>query len=129
MFLMPARKVVADLSHGHARAGGDGAHAQAEADDVRHAADAGGDDEACARTEIDFHPPAAEYTPKSAATESGALLRALWQSPYRLRIALLALGIMAVLVGNVVGQIRLNDWNGAFFDAVAQRNLAHLSHQ
>jgi putative ATP-binding cassette transporter len=32
------------------------------------------------------------------------------------------IAIVAVLVGNMVGQVRLNEWNGAFFDAVERRN-------
>ncbi|MXQ11299.1 ABC transporter ATP-binding protein/permease [Microvirga makkahensis] len=34
----------------------------------------------------------------------------------------LALAILVVLIGNMVGQVRLNQWNGAFFDAVEKRN-------
>jgi len=42
---------------------------------------------------------------------------------------LLAIGIAAVLIANMVGQIRLNEWNGSFFDALQQRNLASLGNQ
>lgn len=79
--------------------------------------------------EIDFRPPAAEYKERSALSEIAALLRALWHSPHRLRVAVLAGGIVAVLLGNMAGQLRLNTWNGAFFDAVAQRSLNGLGHQ
>ncbi|MFL5022862.1 MAG: ABC transporter ATP-binding protein/permease [Microvirga sp.] len=34
----------------------------------------------------------------------------------------LVLAIVLVLIGNVFGQVRLNEWNGAFFDAVEKRN-------
>jgi putative ATP-binding cassette transporter len=34
----------------------------------------------------------------------------------------LALAIFVVLLGNMLGQVRLNQWNGAFFDAVEKRN-------
>ena len=34
----------------------------------------------------------------------------------------LALAIFVILLGNMVGQVRLNQWNGAFFDAVERRN-------
>ena len=30
--------------------------------------------------------------------------------------------IVAVLIGNMIGQVRLNQWNGAFFDALEKRN-------
>ncbi len=53
----------------------------------------------------------------------------LWRSHHRLRVAFLAVGIAAVLLGNIFGQIRLNEWNGSFFDALAQRNVASLLHQ
>ncbi|MEZ0169189.1 ABC transporter ATP-binding protein/permease [Microvirga sp. TS319] len=36
----------------------------------------------------------------------------------------LAIAIVVVLIGNMVGQVRLNQWNGAFFDAVEKRNTA-----
>jgi putative ATP-binding cassette transporter len=76
-----------------------------------------------------FAPPAADYEPKSAARESLTLLHALWRSRHRLRVILLSVGIAAVLVANMAGQIRLNEWNGAFFDALQQRNLGTLGHQ
>src|SRR5215210_6878181 len=34
----------------------------------------------------------------------------------------LALAITAVLIANMLGQVRLNRWNGAFFDAIEKRN-------
>ncbi|WP_114184757.1 ABC transporter ATP-binding protein/permease [Microvirga aerophila] len=34
----------------------------------------------------------------------------------------LVLAIVIVLVANMFGQVRLNEWNGAFFDAVERRN-------
>jgi len=36
-------------------------------------------------------------------------------------IALLVIGITIFLVINMFGQIRLNEWNGSFFDALAGR--------
>jgi putative ATP-binding cassette transporter len=33
----------------------------------------------------------------------------------------LSVAILAVLIGNMFGQVRLNQWNGAFFDAVEKR--------
>lgn len=78
---------------------------------------------------FEFEPPSATYERKSAASESLTLLRLLWRSGHRLRIVLLASGIAGVLVANMVGQIRLNQWNGSFFDALAQRNFAALAHE
>ena len=80
------------------------------------------------RQSSSVHPPAA-YEGRSAARESLTLLRSLWHSASRLRISLLAAGIVVVLVGNMIGQVRLNNWNGAFFDALSQRNLPGLGNQ
>jgi putative ATP-binding cassette transporter len=76
-----------------------------------------------------FHPPSVAYEGRSAAAESFALAKNLWQSRYRFIVSLLAGGILLVLIGNMFGQIRLNDWNGAFFDAIAKKNLTELGHQ
>jgi vitamin B12/bleomycin/antimicrobial peptide transport system ATP-binding/permease protein len=54
----------------------------------------------------------------------GSLLGALWRSRYRGRVGLLAAGIVVVLCANALGQIRLNAWQGAFFDSLEQRDLA-----
>jgi putative ATP-binding cassette transporter len=76
-----------------------------------------------------FHPPVLAYEGKGVVAESIAFLRDLCRSKARSRIILLFAGILAVLVGNMVGQIKLNDWNGSFFDTIAQRNLSALWHQ
>jgi putative ATP-binding cassette transporter len=78
---------------------------------------------------VKFHPPAVSYEGDSAAHESFALLGALWRGASRVPAVLLFAGIFVVLVGNMVGQIRLNDWNGSFFDIIAQRDLSALGHQ
>ncbi len=77
----------------------------------------------------EYQPPAVEYKSKSAFAECWALLRPLWRSKYRGRIGLLAAGIVALLVGNMVGQIKLNEWHGAFFDALEQQNLGVFGNQ
>jgi putative ATP-binding cassette transporter len=60
----------------------------------------------------------------SVIAQLGSLLSALRTSPFRRRVGVLALGMAMVLCLNVVGQIRLNAWQGSFFDAIEQRNLA-----
>src|SRR3546814_5892219 len=77
----------------------------------------------------EYQPPAVEYEEKGALAESWALLRTLCQSRYRVAIGLLAGGIVAVLVGNMVGQVQLKQWHGAFFDALEQQNLPAFGHQ
>src|SRR6185437_9508096 len=66
---------------------------------------------------------------KTAISQVVSLVRALWESSHRVRIAMLVGGIAAVLVANMAGQIELNEWNGSFFDALQQRNLAALGHE
>jgi vitamin B12/bleomycin/antimicrobial peptide transport system ATP-binding/permease protein len=62
-------------------------------------------------------------------TQLRPLLSALAASPYRRRLGLLAAGIVLVICANSVGQIRLNAWQGAFFDALEQRALAAFGGQ
>ena len=77
-------------------------------------------------------PPAGRMRPAAGGSLIGqlrCLLSALWTSRYRRRIGLLAAGIVVVLCANAVGQIRLNAWQGTFFDALEQRNLAIFAAQ
>jgi vitamin B12/bleomycin/antimicrobial peptide transport system ATP-binding/permease protein len=72
-------------------------------------------------------PPAGRLRPAaggSVVAQLSSLLAALWASRYRGRVGLLAAGIVIVLCANSFGQIRLNAWQGDFFDALEQRNLA-----
>jgi vitamin B12/bleomycin/antimicrobial peptide transport system ATP-binding/permease protein len=135
MAAMLARGVVSDLPdrrnstpalRARPRPVAEGSRAEADAGDVADAGDEFGNSGHC---ELDFRPPAAEYKPKSGFHESVSLLRSLWRSSHRARISLLAAGIVVVLAVNMLGQIRLNQWHGAFFDAVARRNLSALGHQ
>ena len=105
------------------------AEPRAKWNDFRGEVDRGCPEAVGARPDITFEPPAATYKERSAVVESVALLGSLWRSRHRWRVTLLAGGIAAVLTANMAGQIRLNQWHGAFFDAVAQRNLAALGNQ
>jgi putative ATP-binding cassette transporter len=106
-----------------------GAHADSHIQGDDLLGEIGGRPDVAGATTPEFQPPAAVYEGRSAASESRTLLRALWHSGHRLRVVLLAAGIAAVLIGNMVGQIRLNTWNGSFFDSLAQRNLSSLLHE
>jgi putative ATP-binding cassette transporter len=108
---------------------GEHADSRPQTDKIRAAADAARPDAADSATGSEFRPPAAAYEGKSAARESLILLLSLWRSASRLRISLLAAGIVAVLTGNIIGQVRLNNWNGDFFDALSQRDLPGLGNQ
>ena len=65
----------------------------------------------------------------SVIAQLGSLLAALRASRYRLRLALLAAGIVLAICANSVAQIRLNAWQGDFFDAIEQRDLATFGAQ
>jgi putative ATP-binding cassette transporter len=106
---------------------GEHADARQHADDLE--SEAAGRPAVAGTTTPEFQPPAATYEAKSAASECASMLRALRRSRHRLRIGLLAGGIAVVLAGNMFGQIKLNTWNGSFFDTLQQRNLPSLGHQ
>ncbi|MGH6885922.1 MAG: ABC transporter ATP-binding protein/permease, partial [Geminicoccales bacterium] len=57
------------------------------------------------------------------------LARALATSRYRSRLGLLAAGIVVVICANAAGQIRLNSWQGAFYDAIEQKHVAAFTTQ
>ncbi len=57
------------------------------------------------------------------------LLRALAGSPRRSQLLLLAVGVVAVICTNAAGQIRLNSWQGAFYEAIEQRHMAAFTTQ
>ncbi len=56
-------------------------------------------------------------------SQLGSLLRALGASPERRRIALMAIGIIVIICATAVGQVRLNLWQGSFYNALEQRDL------
>jgi putative ATP-binding cassette transporter len=58
-----------------------------------------------------------------------SLLVALSGSRYRNRLALLAAGIVVVMCANSLSQIWLNIWQGDFFDAIEQRDVATFGAQ
>ena len=66
---------------------------------------------------------------ESVVTQLLTLLRALRASPYRRRLALLAIAIVVVICANAAGQIRLNVWQRAFYDALEQRHVAAFMSQ
>src|SRR4029450_9799428 len=72
-----------------------------------------------------LRPPADE----SVFGQLSSLLSALYVSRYRGRLAPPPRGILIVLCVNVVGQIRLNVWQGDFFNALEQHNLTIFGSQ
>ncbi|MCW5773999.1 MAG: ABC transporter ATP-binding protein/permease, partial [Rhodospirillaceae bacterium] len=57
------------------------------------------------------------------------MLRALSRSRYRKRLGWLALGLFIVVCANTYGQIRLNAWNGSFYDTLERRSLWALGNE
>lgn len=62
-------------------------------------------------------------------SDLGLVLSDVFKNHKGYRVARLGLLILAVLVANMFGQVRLNEWNGAFFDAVEKRDGAAFLHQ
>src|SRR5918995_1740079 len=58
-----------------------------------------------------------------------SLLRALRVSPYRSRLALLAIGSVVIVCANAAGQIRLNIWQRDSFNALEQMHVPAFTTQ
>jgi putative ATP-binding cassette transporter len=65
--------------------------------------------------------PPPEIGFRDAFRQLRVLFGALRRSPYRRACFLLTFGLVAVICLNMLGQIRLNAWQGDFFDALEQR--------
>jgi putative ATP-binding cassette transporter len=59
----------------------------------------------------------------------GMMLRALWAAPVRYKLFLLSGALFAVVALTAYGQIRLNDWNQPFYDALSHRDFAKFLEQ
>jgi putative ATP-binding cassette transporter len=57
------------------------------------------------------------------------LLATLRGAPQRRQLTWLAVGLVGVLIGNMAGQVRLNQWHGDFFDAIEHKGLAAFGQQ
>jgi putative ATP-binding cassette transporter len=76
---------------------------------------------------------------KSAANLSGCDLdfrsqlrmmgNAFWTSPVRNRLILLSIALLTVILLTAYGQIRLNEWNAPFYNALERRDLDAFLHQ
>jgi putative ATP-binding cassette transporter len=78
------------------------------------------------------HHPGAPHTHEMAPSIGRELFH-LFRDMFRNRKGwpMLRLGaaILVILIGNMFGQVRLNQWNGAFFDAVEKRDASTFFHQ
>jgi putative ATP-binding cassette transporter len=57
------------------------------------------------------------------------MARALWAAPVRNTLFVLSGSLFVVIATTAYGQIRLNNWNQPFYDALSHRNLAEFLHQ
>src|ERR1700726_718829 len=56
----------------------------------------------------------------------GMMLRALWAAPVRNTLLLLSGALFLVVAATAYGQIRLNNWNQPFYDALSRRDFAQF---
>jgi putative ATP-binding cassette transporter len=56
----------------------------------------------------------------------GMMARALWAAPVRNTLFLLSGALFLVIAVTAFGQIRLNNWNQPFYDALSRRDLAQF---
>ncbi|HME39910.1 MAG TPA: ABC transporter ATP-binding protein/permease [Steroidobacteraceae bacterium] len=54
------------------------------------------------------------------------MIRALWASPVRTRLLLLSGALFVIVAVTAYGQIRLNNWNQPFYDALSRRDFAQF---
>jgi putative ATP-binding cassette transporter len=72
---------------------------------------------------------------KDEIAESGLIsqltmmARALWASPTRTVLVLLAVALFVVIAATAFGQIRLNSWNQPFYDALSHRDFPQFMEQ
>ena len=59
----------------------------------------------------------------------GMVTRALWASPVRNALLVLATTLCVVIIATAYGQIRLNRWNQPFYDALAHRDFPQFIRQ
>jgi putative ATP-binding cassette transporter len=57
------------------------------------------------------------------------MTKALWASPVRNVLLLLAAALVTDIIITAYGQIKLNNWNQPFYDALSKRNLSEFLHQ
>ncbi|NTJ44037.1 ABC transporter ATP-binding protein/permease [Agrobacterium larrymoorei] len=55
--------------------------------------------------------------------------RAFWGSPVRYRLILLACALLTIILVTAYGQIKLNEWNAPFYNALERRDLSAFLHQ
>ncbi len=65
----------------------------------------------------------------SGLRDAYALLVDLRGSPKTWIALILAVGVLVVIICNMIAQVRLNTWQGDFFNAIEKKNLPGVGHQ
>src|ERR1700676_4624016 len=60
------------------------------------------------------------------APQLGMMIRALWSAPVRNTLLLMSAAIFVLIAVTAYGQIRLNNWNQPFYDALSRRDFAQF---
>src|ERR1700730_14855952 len=68
-------------------------------------------------------PDPEEIANSGLGPQLGMMSRALWAAPVRNVLFLLSGALFAVIAVSAYGQIRLNDWNKPFYDALSRRDF------
>ena len=67
--------------------------------------------------------PAAPDADSGLVPQLGMMFEALWTSPVRNTLFAMAAALFVVIAVTAYGQIRLNDWNQPFYDALSRRDF------
>jgi putative ATP-binding cassette transporter len=81
-------------------------------------------DQAAAHQQEPHHHDTTHEMKPSIGRELFLLFRDMFRNRKGWPMLRLSIAIVTVLVGNMVGQVRLNQWNGTFFDAVEKRDTS-----
>ncbi|MBM3527433.1 MAG: ABC transporter ATP-binding protein/permease [Alphaproteobacteria bacterium] len=71
----------------------------------------------------------AQSTDFDIARDVALFRRTLWRAPGCGHVTAIFLVWSVLTIANMFGQVRLNEWNGAFFDAIGNKQLANFVHQ
>src|ERR1700691_4904317 len=71
----------------------------------------------------------AESTYSRLVSQLDMMTRALWAAPVRNTLLLLSGALFTVIAVTAYGQIRLNNWNQPFYDALSRRDFAQFLKQ
>jgi putative ATP-binding cassette transporter len=72
---------------------------------------------------------AAQTNSFDIARDFSLVRRVLWPAPGRGRVLAIFAVWTVLAIANLVAQVRLNEWNGAFFDAIGNKQIANFLHQ